>query len=120
MPNKLRNQNSRKIIGRGKELEPVMGISPMRGLMDKVDKKSKERFSNQGFSNAYPRINKDRVSNPKPQGGNGGDSYVNKLECANYGKKYDGKCLAGTGDCSGCGKSGHQLRNFPTLLAKGK
>uniref|UniRef100_M1DMH3 Uncharacterized protein n=1 Tax=Solanum tuberosum TaxID=4113 RepID=M1DMH3_SOLTU len=31
----------------------------------------KKRFSNQGSSSA-PRVNRDRVSNPKPQGGNNG------------------------------------------------
>ena len=42
----------------------------------------RQRFSNQGFSSA-PRVNKDRVSNPKPQGGNSGGSYVAMPNCAN-------------------------------------
>nr|ABI34336.1 hypothetical protein SDM1_41t00011 [Solanum demissum] len=47
----------------------------------------KRRFSNQGYSSA-PRFNKDRVSNPKPQGGNGGDCYVDRPNCAKYGKMH--------------------------------
>lgn len=38
--------------------------------------KFKQSFSNQVSSSATPRANNDRVSNPKPQGGNSGDSYV--------------------------------------------
>uniref|UniRef100_M1DWU4 Gag-pol polyprotein n=1 Tax=Solanum tuberosum TaxID=4113 RepID=M1DWU4_SOLTU len=41
----------------------------------------KQRFSDQGSSNASPRVNKDRVSNPIPQGGNSGGSYVNRSNC---------------------------------------
>ncbi|WMV54877.1 hypothetical protein MTR67_048262 [Solanum verrucosum] len=48
----------------------------------------KQKFSNQGSSNAYPRVNKDRVSNPKPQGGNSGGSHVNRPNCAKYGKSH--------------------------------
>ncbi|XP_049356995.1 uncharacterized protein LOC125821624 [Solanum verrucosum] len=55
--------------------------------------KFKQRFSNQGSYSSH-RVNKD--------------------------KKHDEKCLAGTGIVFGCGKSGHQLRNCPTLSAKGK
>ncbi|XP_049358306.1 uncharacterized protein LOC125822878 [Solanum verrucosum] len=45
----------------------------------------KKRFSNQG-SSSTPRVNKDRVSNPKPQGGNSGSSYVDRPNCAKCGK----------------------------------
>ncbi|KAK4733907.1 hypothetical protein R3W88_008168 [Solanum pinnatisectum] len=79
----------------------------------------KRRFSNQGSSSA-PRVNKDRVSNPNPQGGNNGGSTMERPTCAKCGKKHDGKCLAGMGVCYGCGKSDHQLKNCPTLAAKGR
>jgi len=36
-----------------------------------------KRFSNRVFSSA-PRVNKYRVSNPKPQGGNGGGSSMTR------------------------------------------
>ncbi|KAH0673709.1 hypothetical protein KY284_024796 [Solanum tuberosum] len=47
----------------------------------------KRRFSNQGSSSAR-RVNKDRVFNHKPQGGNSGGSYVDTPNCANCGKKH--------------------------------
>jgi len=37
----------------------------------------RQRFSGQGSSNAH-KFNKERVSNPKPQGGNGGGSSLPK------------------------------------------
>ncbi|KAK4721406.1 hypothetical protein R3W88_011639 [Solanum pinnatisectum] len=50
----------------------------------------KKRFSSQG-SSSTPRVNKDRVSNPKPKGGNSGSSYVERPSCAKCGKKHEGK-----------------------------
>ncbi|KAH0773627.1 hypothetical protein KY290_010764 [Solanum tuberosum] len=79
----------------------------------------KKRFSNQSSSNAQ-NTNKDRVSNPKPQGGNRGGSSMERPTCEKCGKKLEGKCLAGMGVCYGCGKSGHQLKDFPTRTAKGR
>ncbi|KAH0773395.1 hypothetical protein KY290_010532 [Solanum tuberosum] len=79
----------------------------------------KRRFPNQGSSSA-PRVNKGRVSNPKPQGRNSGGSSMVRPTCAKYGKKHDGKCLAGMGVCYGCGKSGHQLKNSQHLRPKGE
>ncbi|KAH0776336.1 hypothetical protein KY290_007747 [Solanum tuberosum] len=70
----------------------------------------KKRFSNQSSSSA-PKTNKDRVSNPKPQGGNRGGSSIERPTCANCGKKHEGKCLADMGVCYGCGKCGHQLKD---------
>ncbi|XP_049345496.1 uncharacterized protein LOC125810024 [Solanum verrucosum] len=80
----------------------------------------KQRFSNQGSFSTSPRVNKDRVSNPKPQGGNSGGSYVARPNCAKCGRKHDGKCLVGSDDCYGCGKSGYTMRDFPMLMAKGR
>jgi len=79
----------------------------------------KQRFSNQDSCSA-PKVNKNMVSNPKPQGGYDKGTTMAKPACAKCGKRHDGKCLAGTGACYGCGKSGHQLKNFPTLTAKGR
>ncbi|KAH0644675.1 hypothetical protein KY284_032559 [Solanum tuberosum] len=58
----------------------------------------RQRFSNQGSSSA-PRVNKDRVSNPKPQGGNSGGSIVARPNCAKYGRNNDGKYLVCTNGC---------------------
>ncbi|KAK4729735.1 hypothetical protein R3W88_022723 [Solanum pinnatisectum] len=79
----------------------------------------KKRFSNQG-SFSGPRVKKDRVPNPKPQGGNSGASSMVRPTCAKCGKKHDGKCLTTTGVCYGCGKSRHQLKDCPTCTAKGR
>ncbi|XP_049344890.1 uncharacterized protein LOC125809270 [Solanum verrucosum] len=82
--------------------------------------KFKPRYSNQYSSNASPTVNKDRVPNPKPEGGNSGGSYVNRPNCTKCVKNHDGKFLAVTDVCYGCGKGGHQLKNFLTLTAKGR
>ncbi|KAK4706354.1 hypothetical protein R3W88_034083 [Solanum pinnatisectum] len=79
----------------------------------------KKRFSNQSSSNA-PKTNKDRVSNPKPQGGNMGRSSMERPTCDKCDKKHEGKCLGSMGVCYGCGKSGHQLKYCPTRTTKGR
>ncbi|XP_049349343.1 uncharacterized protein LOC125813907 [Solanum verrucosum] len=76
-------------------------------------------FSNQGSYSA-PRVNKDRVSNPKLQEGNSGCSYVARPNCAKCGRKHDGKCLVGTDGCFSCGKIGHKIRDCPMLKVKGR
>ncbi|WMV41581.1 hypothetical protein MTR67_034966 [Solanum verrucosum] len=74
--------------------------------------KFQQRFSSQGSSNAPPNFNKYRVSNHKPQGGNGGGYLLST--CARCGRKREGKCLAGIDGFFSCGKSGHKIRDFPT------
>ncbi|XP_049348960.1 uncharacterized protein LOC125813510 [Solanum verrucosum] len=44
------------------------------------------------------------------------DGYSSKV----CGKKHEGKCLTGMGVFYGCGKSGHQLKDFPTRTNKGR
>ncbi|XP_049365743.1 uncharacterized protein LOC125830607 [Solanum verrucosum] len=83
----------------------------------KVRLRFKQRFSNKGSSSA-PRVNKDRVSNPKPQGGNGGGYYVARPNCAKCGRRHDGKCLVGTDWCFHCGKSGKKMRDCLMLKVK--
>ncbi|XP_049405168.1 uncharacterized protein LOC125868581 [Solanum stenotomum] len=78
----------------------------------------KGKFSIQ-ISSSSPRGNKGRVSYPKTQGGNSGRSSMERPTCAKCGKKHDGKSLAGLGVCYCCGKSGHQLTDFPTCTDKG-
>ena len=43
-----------------------------------------------------------------------------KPTCARCGKKYFGKCLAGTGCCFSCGKDGHKVRHCPTIAVGGR
>jgi len=81
--------------------------------------KFKKRFSNQGPPNT-PRVNKGKVSTPKPQEARGGGPYVEKPICTKCGRKHEGKCLVGTGNCYGCGKSGHMRRDCPMLKAQGR
>uniref|UniRef100_M1DGP0 Gag-pol polyprotein n=1 Tax=Solanum tuberosum TaxID=4113 RepID=M1DGP0_SOLTU len=69
----------------------------------------RQRFSSQGSSNAPSKFNKDRMSNPKPQGGNCSGSLL--PTCAKYGRKHEGKCLAGSNACFGCGKKDHKIRD---------
>ncbi|XP_049394626.1 uncharacterized protein LOC125858887 [Solanum stenotomum] len=82
--------------------------------------KFRQGFSSQGSSNAPPKFNKDRVSNPKPQRGNGGGSSLDRSTCAKCGKKHDGKCLTGMDDCFSCGNNGHKMKDCPMFAVKGR
>ncbi|WMV25577.1 hypothetical protein MTR67_018962 [Solanum verrucosum] len=79
--------------------------------------KFRQRFSGQGSSNALHKFNKDRVSNPKPQGGNASGSSL--TSCAKCGKKHDGRCLADSNACFGCGKMEHKIRYFSSIAKNG-
>jgi len=74
----------------------------------------KQRVSNQG-SSSTPRVDKDRVFNPKPQGGNSGSSYIVKPNCLKCCRKHEGKCLVGSDGCHTYGRSGHKIRDFTML-----
>ncbi|XP_049397383.1 uncharacterized protein LOC125861561 [Solanum stenotomum] len=80
----------------------------------------RQRFSGQGSSNAYPNFNQDRVSNPKSQGGNGSEFSLLRSNCAKFGRKQEGKGLAGTVGFFDCGKSGKKMKDCPQLMAKGR
>ncbi|XP_049369908.1 uncharacterized protein LOC125834799 [Solanum verrucosum] len=83
----------------------------------RVTKRAKTSF---GSYNAPSKFNKERVYNPKPQGGNNGGSSLPRSTCVKCSKKHDDKCLAGTDDFFSCGKSGHKMRDCPMLMAKGR
>ncbi|XP_049356980.1 uncharacterized protein LOC125821605 [Solanum verrucosum] len=82
---------------------------------------TKLRKMNRDMKKARPdEQNQSRVSNPKPQIGNGGGSTFERPRCATCGKHHLGKCLAGTDGCFGCWSKCHKMRDCPTLKAKGK
>ena len=68
-----------------------MGSSKTKFVVQE-NTRSKSRCSNQGPPNSL-RFNKNKVSNPNPQEGKGGGSYVEKTLCSKCGRKHDGKCL---------------------------
>ncbi|XP_049372557.1 uncharacterized protein LOC125837495 [Solanum verrucosum] len=72
----------------------------------------RQKFSGQGYSNAPPRPNNERVSNPKPQGDGNRSSMPT---CAKCGRNHEGNCLAGYNVCFGCGKMDHKIRNCPLV-----
>ncbi|KAK4708613.1 hypothetical protein R3W88_029538 [Solanum pinnatisectum] len=77
------------------------------------DEQGQPRFNKRApnqYSSSTPRVNQEK----------GSGSPFSKPICTNCGKKHFGKCLAGTSGCYGCGKNDHQVRNFPTLTAKGR
>uniref|UniRef100_M1DP35 Gag-pol polyprotein n=1 Tax=Solanum tuberosum TaxID=4113 RepID=M1DP35_SOLTU len=82
--------------------------------------KIRQWFSCQGSSNNSPKFNKDWSSNPKPQGGNCGGFALARFTCAKCGKKHDGNCRACTDGCFSCEKSGHKMRDYSMLMAKGR
>ncbi|WMV37878.1 hypothetical protein MTR67_031263 [Solanum verrucosum] len=78
-----------------------------------------QRFSGQGYSNSLTsNFYKDRVSNPKSQGGNSGGSSM--PNCIRYDKKHDAKCLAGMDGCFNFRKSSHNIRYCPLLATMGR
>ncbi|XP_049394726.1 uncharacterized protein LOC125859017 [Solanum stenotomum] len=79
----------------------------------------RQRFSGQGSSNAPLKFNKDKVSNPKTQGGNSNRSLLSKSTCTRYGRNPEGKCLADTYGSFSCGINGLKIRDFPMLMVKG-
>ncbi|XP_049363332.1 uncharacterized protein LOC125828072 [Solanum verrucosum] len=82
---------------------------------------TKLRKMNRHMKRARPdEQNQSRVSNPKPQKGNGGGSTLERTRCATCEKQHLGKCLASTDGCFGCGSKGHRMRDCPTLKAEGK
>ncbi|XP_049374796.1 uncharacterized protein LOC125839851 [Solanum verrucosum] len=60
-----------------------------------------------------PRFNKEKVSNPKPQGGGNGSSLPN---CAKCGRNHEG--IEGSNACFGCGKMDHKIRDCTTVSKK--
>ncbi|WMV57912.1 hypothetical protein MTR67_051297 [Solanum verrucosum] len=76
-------------------------------------------FSCQGYSNApTSKFNKEDMSNPKPQGGNGGGCFM--TTCTSCGKKHDVKCMIGTNGFFSCEESGHKMKDCPLLSSNGR
>ncbi|XP_049367134.1 uncharacterized protein LOC125832019 [Solanum verrucosum] len=100
---------SEKLLGNNREMK--------RARSDEQEQpRSQMRSSNQDS----PMVNKDRASNPYSQGGNGGSSSFERSICAKCGNPHLGKCLAGMDGCFGYGKKGHNMRDCPTFMAKGR
>ncbi|XP_049369354.1 uncharacterized protein LOC125834225 [Solanum verrucosum] len=73
----------------------------------------RQRFFDEVSSNVLSRFNKERVSNPKHQVGNGSGSLLPTF--VKYGRKHESKCLAGSNACFGCGKMDHKVRDCPSV-----
>ncbi|WMV09070.1 hypothetical protein MTR67_002455 [Solanum verrucosum] len=99
-----------------KELFNYRNLS-LRNVIEQFDghgrSKFRQRFFGQGSSNVPSKFNKERVSNPKPKGGSGSGSLF--PTCAKCGKKREGKFLAGSNACFGCGKMDHKIRDCPLV-----
>uniref|UniRef100_M1DD77 Gag-protease polyprotein n=1 Tax=Solanum tuberosum TaxID=4113 RepID=M1DD77_SOLTU len=68
----------------------------------------------------FVRMNPSMFSTPRVNQEKSGGPPFSKPTCTNCGKKHFGKCLAGTNGCYGCGNIDHQVKNCPTLTAKGR
>ncbi|XP_049358616.1 uncharacterized protein LOC125823265 [Solanum verrucosum] len=89
--------------------DPRDGMSRfVTGLMGKADKSL-----NKGISVKIPPIP------PRSNQEKGSGSPFPNPTCTKCGHKHHGKWLVGTDGCNGCGKSDHQVKNCPTLSAKG-
>ncbi|KAK4733632.1 hypothetical protein R3W88_007893 [Solanum pinnatisectum] len=84
------------------------------------DEQSQPRSKKRYYNQDSPMVNNDRVSNPKPQAGNGGGSSFERSTCSKCGKQHLGRCLAGTDGCFRCGNKAHKMRDCPTLSIQGR
>ncbi|WMV37709.1 hypothetical protein MTR67_031094, partial [Solanum verrucosum] len=82
------------------------------------DEQGQPWFKKRSSDQDYPMVNKDRVSNPKSQVGNGDGSSFERSTCAKCGNQHVDKCLAGMDGFFGCGKKGHKMRDCPTFMVK--
>ncbi|XP_049369329.1 uncharacterized protein LOC125834201 [Solanum verrucosum] len=105
-------RNLKRGIERLKRLRMHDGNSSHPKFGGRGRSRFQQRFSRKGFSKAPPRFNNERVSNPKPQGGGIGSSFPDYAKC---GRKHEGKCLAGSNACFGCGKMDHKIRHCPSV-----
>ncbi|XP_049346806.1 uncharacterized protein LOC125811345 [Solanum verrucosum] len=87
--------------------------------LKKVGRELKISRADDGNSSKV-RVNKGKVSTPKPEEARSGGPYVEKPICPKCGRKHKGKCLVSTGNCYGCGKNGHMRRDCPMLKAQGR
>ena len=77
----------------------------------------KRRFSNQRPSNA-PRSTKKRCLLPSPRKVE--DHMLRNLFVQNLINRNECKCLVGTGNYYGCGKSGYMKRDCPKMKTQGR
>ncbi|XP_049360972.1 uncharacterized protein LOC125825702 [Solanum verrucosum] len=99
------------------QLKSAAHIDQLMERME-IERWGSSRLGKPGFIKCSSLFNKDRLSNPNPQGGNGNESSLPILTCAKGGRKREGKCLAGMNGCFVCGKNGHKMRDCPILAAK--
>ncbi|XP_049365731.1 uncharacterized protein LOC125830597 [Solanum verrucosum] len=85
----------------------------LKGKLKEMSRETKRAKIGDGSSNAPSRFNKERMSNPNHEGGNGSGSLL--PTCAKCGRKHEGKCLAGSNACFGCGKMDHKIRDCPSI-----
>ncbi|XP_049410542.1 uncharacterized protein LOC125873715 [Solanum stenotomum] len=93
----------------------------MRNLLRSPKELKRGRFDEQGQPRFKKRApNQDFSSTPKVYQERGSGPPFTKPTCHNCGKKHHGKCLAGISRCYVCGKNDHQVKDCPTLTARGR
>ena len=110
----IENQKLKQVCREFKRTRPENSNASIDRFEVQNNPRIKKIFSNQGPPNT-PKINKGKISTPKSQERKGNGAYIEKRSCAKYGRKHEGKFLAGIGNFYCCGKSVHMKSDFHIL-----
>ncbi|XP_010324939.1 uncharacterized protein [Solanum lycopersicum] len=100
----------------------VYAKSNEESKLSRISMNLKRGGSNDKFQPRFKKRdhNQDGPSAPKVKFERGSGSQCDKPTCITCGKKYLGKFLAGNNGCFSCCEDGHKVKDFPSIVVRGK